>query len=149
MKATRTWVLIADAGRARVLENDGPGHGLIPVERMGMTHELPRTHELVADRQPRSIESVGHARHAIDAGMDPHRKEKQKFASEIAAVLDKELAGNAFDRLVIVAAPQALGDLRAAISEAVQKRVHNEIALDLTKTPNEDVARHLGHILAL
>ena len=149
MKATKTWILIADGGRARILENDGPGHGLKPVDRMTFVHPLPPTHELVRDRQPRAFESVGHARHAIDIGLDPHRKEKEKFATELAAVLASEAAKRSFDRLVIVAPAKALGELRAALSEPVSKKVQYEIVMDLTKVPNEDVARHISDVIIL
>jgi len=149
MKPTKTWILIADGGRARILENDGPGHGLKPVEGMTFNHALPPTHELVRDRQPRAFESVGHTRHAIDTGLDPHRKEKEKFAMELAAVLASEAAKKSFDRLVIIAPAKALGELRAALSEPVREKVHNEIVMDLTKTPDEDIASHISDVIIL
>lgn len=143
MKHKRTWVLIADAGHARILESDGPGQGLKQVEGLHFETELPRTHELVNDRQPRSVESVGSARHAISSGVDPHRKEKRRFVESIAHVLEDQLQCKAYDRLVIVAPPQALGDFRDTLSESVRTRIVNEIAKDLTKTPNQDIAGHL------
>lgn len=149
MKATKTWILIADGGRARILENDGPGHGLKPVEGMTFAHQLPPTHELVRDRQPRAFEFVGHARHAIDIGLDPHRKEKEKFATELAAVLTSEAAKKSFDRLVIVAPAKALGELRAALTAPVREKVQNEIVKDLTKTPNDEVANDIGDVIIL
>jgi protein required for attachment to host cells len=143
MKPKRTWVLVADAGRARILEGDGSGH-LVQVEGLSFETELPPTHELVADRQPRSIESVGGARHAISKGEDPHRKEKRKFVETIAHVLEERLDRNSFDRLVVVAPPQALGDLRGALAERVRARVVTEVAKDLTKTPTIEIPGHLG-----
>lgn len=144
MKHRRTWVLIADAGRARILEGDGSGKGLKPVEGMRFETDLPPTHELVNDRQSRSFESVGSARHAISGGVDPHRKEKRRFVEDIAKVLSEKLDQKAYDRLVVVAPPQALGDFRDAIPENVRTRIVNEVAKDLTKTKNEDVAGILG-----
>ena len=144
MKPKRTWVLIANAGRARVLEADGTGHGLKPVAGLNFETDLPPTHELVNDRQPRAYESVGSARHAISSGIDPHRKEKRRFVEDVAQTIAKHLENKAFDRLVVVAPPQALGDLRDAFPESVSTRIVNEIAKDLTKTPNQDIARHLG-----
>lgn len=144
MKPKRTWVLIADASRARVLEGNGSGEGLQMVEGFHYEAELPPTHELVSDRQPRSFESVGSARHAMSSGVDPHRKEKRKFVEVVAQALDEHLDRKAFDRLVVVAPPQALGDFRHAFTERVRTRIVNEIAKDLTKTPNQDVLELLG-----
>ena len=143
MKPKRTWILIADAGRARILAGDGTG-GLKQVAGLHFEVDLPRTHDLVSDRQPRSMESVGSARHAISSGIDPHRKEKRRFVESMAAVLEEQLELKAFDRLVIVAPPQALGDFRDALTESVRARVVNEVAKDLTKTPNHEIAGHLA-----
>ena len=57
------------------------------------------------------------------------------------------LERNAYDRLVIVAPPVALGDLRTAISDQVRALVVGEIARDLTKIPNSEVAEHLKEVL--
>ena len=42
MKPTRTWVLIADGARARILENDGPNHGLTAIEGSNSKLIIPR-----------------------------------------------------------------------------------------------------------
>jgi protein required for attachment to host cells len=147
MKVLRTWVLIADAGRARVLSS--AGEGLREVSEMRFENELPPTHELVDDRQPRSFNSVGAARHAITGGVDPRRKEKQRFMVQIAEAIEKAHAAKTFDRLVVVAPPQALGDLRDALSDPVKSVTAKEVALDLTKTPDGEVEKHLGLPFAL
>eukprot|EP01037_Dinobryon_pediforme_P013963 gene13964-14079_t len=105
------------------------------------------THDLVTDRQGRSFNSHGDGRSAIEPRTDPHRDLKAKFARRLAEVLSKELADGAYTRLVIVAAPVTLGDLRSEISAQVKATLVGEIAHDLTKTPDHDVAKHLGTVL--
>lgn len=143
MKSQRTWVLIADATRARVLESEGPGHGLKLVSGLSFEVALPPTHELVSDRQARSYESVGSARHAISGRTDPRRKEKRRFVEDVADAVAKLGSQKAFDRLIIVAPPQALGDLRDALPESIRGLIVTEVAKDLTKTPDSEVAGHL------
>ena len=143
MKSHRTWVLIADGGRARILAQERPGQKLAPVEGMAFTHDLPKSSDLVSDRQPRSFESVGKARHPIDTGLDPHRKEKEKFAHELASMLEAQAERKAFASLVIVAPAKALGEIRAALPAHVRSMVKKEIPKDLTKTPDVEIARHL------
>lgn len=144
MKTKTTWVLIADGGRARILQSTGAGR-LEPVAGMHFTHELPPTHDLVSDRQTRSFESVGHTRHPVSTGLDPHRKEKEKFAIELAAILEQQV--KAFNKLIVVAPAKAMGELRDALSEAVRQKVEKEVVKDLTKTPDSEVASHLGMAL--
>jgi len=147
MKPTRTWILIADGSRARVLENDGPGHGLRVVDGMTFDGDHASTHEIVSDRAGRSHSSVGPGRSAIEAHSDPHRNLKKKFAHQLADVLARGLEQKSYDRLVIVTPPSALGDLRAALSVAVRAKVSDEVAKDLTKTPNSELADHLKNVV--
>ena len=147
MKPTRTWILIADGARARVLENDGPGKGLHEVAGGVFHGDHAATHDIMSDREGRSHSSVGPGRSAIEAHSDPHRELKKKFAHQLADALADGLQRKAYDRLVIVAAPSALGDLRAALSDQVRAKVTGEVAKDLTKTPDGEVAEHLRDVL--
>ena len=147
MKPTRTWILIADGARARVLENHGPGHGLTAHDSLVFSGDHAATHELVSDREGRSFSSHGPGRSAIEPHTDPHRDLKTKFARQLADALARGLEQNSYDQLVIVASPVTLGDLRIAISGQVRARVVGEVAQDLTKIPNADVAQHIKHVL--
>jgi protein required for attachment to host cells len=69
-------------------------------------------------------------------------------AHQLADVLARGLEQNSYDRLVIVAPPVTLGDLRAAISDRVRTKVVGEVAHDLTKIANNEVAEHLKDLLA-
>jgi protein required for attachment to host cells len=74
---------------------------------------------------------------------DRRRRESPHFGRA-----GQQLRSKAYDRLVIVAAPSALGDLRPAISEQVRAKVTGEVAKDLTKTPDGEVAGHLKDVLS-
>jgi protein required for attachment to host cells len=147
MKPTKTWILIADGARARVLENDGPGKGLIAVDRLVLHGDHSATHDIVDDREGRTHGSHGPGRSATDARTDPHRELKRTFAHHLADVLAHELDDDAYERLVIVAAPVTLGDLRKALSQRVAAKVTGEIPKDLTKTPNGEIAHFLESVL--
>ncbi len=145
MKPVRTWILIADAGRARVLENLGPGKGAHEVEGMTSDADLAAsTHEMVDDRQGRSFESSGATRHPLVPRSDPRDLAKRSALASVADHLDQRASEGAFDRLVVVAPPQALGILRAAFSDRVKAAIVGEVAKDLTKVPDHDLAPHLA-----
>lgn len=80
---------------------------------------------------------------------DAHRLAKQAFAKEVAGFLERQAQKKKFDRLIILAPPQALGDLRVALSDPVRALVTAELAKDLTPLPNEDLAKHLSDVLAV
>jgi protein required for attachment to host cells len=149
MKPMRTWILIADGARARILENDGPGRGLQPVQGGDFRGEHAPTRDIVSDRPGREFQSMGAARSAIESHSDPHRELKRRFAERLADVLSRGLEQKAYERLVVVAAPVTLGDLRAALPGGVQAKVVGELAKDLTKVPDAQVAEHLKDVIAL
>ena len=144
MAPERTWVLIADAGQARILSREAPGGALRRVEGMSFSTDLPPTRDLVTDRQPRSVESVGNMRHPISTGLDPHRKLKEEFAADLAAVLEANCVKKSFEKLVLVAPPQFLGNLRASLAPSVKSRIVKEIDKDLTKIPDHEIAARIA-----
>ena len=149
MKPTRTWILIADGARARILEQLGFGHGLTAIDGMVFHGDHAATHDLVSDREGRSFSSQGPGRSAYESHTDPHRDLKTKVAHQLAATLAHGLEQKSYDRLVIVATPVTLGDLRTVLSDQVRAKVVGEVAQDLTKIPNGEVAAHLKDVLSV
>ena len=148
MKPVRTYILIADGARARLLMAEGRGKPLVEVPDLDVRHDLKPDHELSADRPGRVHESANVSRHAIERD-DLHRREKERFAQSLADALDKRLANHEFDRLVIAAAPETLGVIRSSLSERVKAVIMGEVAKDLTKIPNPQVKLHLGDDLPI
>jgi len=149
MKAKRTWIVIADAGRATIFLNEGPSTGMHAVE--GATFENPNVHlharDFSSDRPGRSVESVGGARHAEEPRTDPHRQDKLHFAKSVAIYLEQAAQDGRFDRLVLVAPSTMLGDLRGTLGRHAASRVTAELHKDLMKTPTKELAAHLGPVV--
>jgi protein required for attachment to host cells len=149
MAKRTTWVLIADAGRAFVHAYRGPGKGLQRLADETLTQHVPPSRDIAADREGRSMSSVGNARNVYQSRSDPHREIERHFANALAARLDERLRAGAFGHLVIVAAPKMLGDLRKALSPAVAETVRIELDKDLTKIPDAELPAHLDGLLEL
>jgi protein required for attachment to host cells len=149
MKPVRTWILIADSGRARVLENLGPGKGTTPVDGLASEASLPATHEIVSDRQGRSFESSNATRHPMEPRTDPREQLKVSYLGMLVDQLEHRLQAGAFDRLVVVAPPHALGVLRGQFSDRLKAAIRGELAKDLTKTPDHDLPSHLEDFVRL
>ena len=150
MKKTVTYILVADGARARLYANQGVGKGLQPVS--GATHRADLHHhdrDILADRPGRTFNSVGQGRSAMEPQTEWHRFEKHKFAREMAKVLDAAAANKAFDRLILVAPPATLGDLRTELADATRKMVTAELPKDLTRHAEQELPQHLGTVLAV
>jgi protein required for attachment to host cells len=150
MKKTVTYVLVADGARARLYVNEGPGKGLHPLS--GATHKAELHHhsrDVKSDRPGRAVDAGTGQRTALEPSQDWHRFEKHKFAREMAKLLDAAAAGKAFDRLVLVAPPTTLGDLRTELGDCARKLVSGELPKDLTRHPEHELPQHLDGVLAL
>jgi protein required for attachment to host cells len=149
MKPIRTWVVIVDAARARVFETRGKGTGLTAVADMALDAELAPSREIGTDRPGRTFESVGSTRHAMESSSDQHREQKRQFARRVVEAVEARQATKSFDRLVLVAPPVTMGDLRAALPAKVKAAVAAELVADLTNTPVGELPGHLSDYVPL
>jgi len=147
MKNKKTWILVADGARARILHNDGPGKGLSDSMNHGLAASHAPSRSFGTDKPGRGFASVGKSRHAKVPRIDFHTFEKQRFARDVAAMLDAAEAKGAFDRLVLVAPAKTLGELRRTIGAACLNKVMAELGKDLTHVPVHDLESHLDKVM--
>ena len=147
MTAT-TWILAADGNQARLLK----GVNLLKDGQQNPEQEIFRwepkkAQDIMADRPGRSHSSVGHGRSAMEYSSDPVREEQQKFTAEIAGRIDDYAAEGAFDRLVICAAPQTLGDLRSKLSDRARTLTTAEIDRNFSNLPTQKLISSVRSIM--
>lgn len=140
------WALVADAQHARVLERQVPGQHWTEHKEMAVDINNRPSHERGTDRPGRAFESVGGARHAIEPRQDPHRAAKQAFARHLADELEQAARDGRYDRLVLVAPPGFLGDLRAELGDGARKRLCASLDKDLTRHPLIELVTHLADL---
>jgi protein required for attachment to host cells len=149
MKSKTTWILIADGGQAKVFEHGNSGEGLTAITDFMLEEEHLRNQDIMADRPGRSFSSVGHGRSAYEPETDPVQAREAQFMKRVAERLDQRFQHGDFQRLVIAAAPTALGDLRPQLSKALQGVVIAELPKDLTNLPTGKLESHFEDVLAL
>jgi protein required for attachment to host cells len=133
-------ILVGDGQKALFLRNRGNAQRIdLIVERI-LEQDNPATREQGTDRPGRSSTSPGNAQSAMEE-VDWHHLVKQRFAKELAEVLYRHAHANRFDKLVIVAPPRILGDLRKAIHAEVVDRIAAEIPKELTSHPIAEIER--------
>lgn len=145
MKTPRVWVLVADGSRARILRDpfrrSGSGEGL---EELVFRAEQRQLREIMADKPGRGFASEGARRSAMEYRSDPVREDERAFASLLTEVLDSHRRAGDFDRLAVVAAPQMLGDLRHAFTNALRGITIREVPRDLTRMPSSELREALA-----
>lgn len=141
MPAEIEWALVADAQHARFLQRQVPFGAWSEREAEAIAIHNPRSREQGTDRPGRVHESATTARHAVEPRTDPHREAKRAFARRLAERLEAEAAGYA--RLMLVAPPAFLGDLRAELGDATRRKVTASLDRDLVHAPLAEIAAHL------
>lgn len=148
MPKPNVWVLVADAARARLFHVEQPTMTLAPALGRELIGANLQSREIASDRPGRTFDRAGEGRHAKEPPTDPARHAKGQFAHEIAGLLDDERKQGSFDRLIIAAAPQFLGDLRNSMSKQLRDMVAAEIPKDLSKLRPDELQEHLSEVVA-
>jgi protein required for attachment to host cells len=85
--------------------------------------------------------SPGGSRRGSFQQTDFHQQDEDRFAADATATLNKRALTNDFEKLIIVAPPRTLGEMRKHYHKALQSRLAGEIAKDLASHPVPDIER--------
>jgi protein required for attachment to host cells len=139
----RTVVFVGDGCKALVLLNEGDGLRPRLKVQQAFEDENPPTHEQGSDKPGRALSGTEPSRSAMEQ-TDWHDIKKHRFARTVASALDRLLRELQTKRLVIVAPPRTLADLRRSFSPTVQKSIVAELAKDLTGLSVSDISQYLA-----
>ena len=139
----RQWILLANASHARLLSRDSAAEPLIPVETMEHPESRLKASQLSDDRPGHEATDNSSGGNRYEPRSDVRRKERQRFAREIAHRLDAGLADGAFSELWLFASSPFLGELKAQLSDAVNKRVQHSLDSDLTALGLSEIEQRL------
>jgi len=143
---TGTRVLVADGAKAMIYRNAGDAQALnLKLER-SYSQDNPPSRDQGTDKPGRINDSLG--RRSSMETPDWHRLAEDRFIQGLAADMAADLAAGAFQKLVVVAPPIALGTLRKAMSGALLAAIECEIGKDLTKHPVDDIEKAVVKALA-
>lgn len=136
------WVLVADGEKALFLRN----HGDTEFPDFKVMRELeqanPPTREQGTERPGRHSDGPS-AHNSAYEETDWHRIGKERFADHIADRLYVLAHAGRFEKIVIIAPPQVLGELRKQLHEEVASRVVAEIPKTLTNHPIAEIEEML------
>ena len=124
-------VVVADGRKALFFRNQGDAeYPQLELERKREQDNPPNREQKTGDAG-RSFSS-GDARRSKMQETDFHQLEEDRFVAEMADLLYKRAHANEFEKLIIVAPPQSLGELRKNYHRTVTERIIGEIDKDLT-----------------
>lgn len=161
-RAPVIWVLVADGNQAQIyfpklVEHRIPLAGnsrhhhmeevrervLTPVLAKPLSAESLKDYETGRNATGMVFESFSSARHMAEPHLDARKEVKQRFARHIADFMGKAKDGEAFDRLVLVAPPEMLGEISAALTDTIRRKVTAKVAKELTYCTETELTAHL------
>jgi len=143
----RTWIVLAESSRARILEAVSPASPLQEVATLehpeGRAHESDLTSDLPGSR----VGSAGASRRGMAQATSPKQEQAVVFAREIARRLDSDLMDGRYHRLILAAAPKFLGHLRNELSTMTSGVVAFEYAKNWLHDDAQTIRDHLPDYL--
>lgn len=138
-----TWIVVADSTRARIFDAGRYGRELNEVE--DLYHPESRLHEgdLRQGEEGSQDESLPSARSGTGPTTTAHEKHAEGFARDIARHLDKARHLGRYEKLVLVAAPSLLGELRDQVDAATAACITREVDKNLARHSQEDIRKRL------
>ena len=142
-----TLVLVADGRKMLFLRNHGDAAQIDLRVEAYRAQDNPPNRDQASDAPGRSFASVGSRRSAMEEA-DFHQIEEDRFAAEAADLLRDRALGGDFEKLVVVAPPHTLGELRKHYHKEVSSRIIDEINKDFTGRPIDEIEAALTRIEA-
>jgi protein required for attachment to host cells len=143
----KTWVVVADSSRARILLADGPLGPLTELEQLDHPASRSREQDLTSDLPGRAFDSAGAGRHAMEPHEHPKHHEAEVFARQLGERLNRGCLEGDFDKLVLAAAPAFLGLLRRQIGTETEKLISEQIDKNLVALEPAKLRAHLPYRL--
>ncbi|MHC1549066.1 host attachment family protein [Phyllobacterium sp. K27] len=134
----QTWIIVADGEKALFLRNEREVNNVELRTIHEMNQSNPATREQGTDKPGRFPDGMSAHRSATEE-TDWHEISKKRFAKEIADELYSFAHRGDFERLIIIAPPVMLGEMRQEFHKEVSEKIVSEIPKTLTNHPISDI----------
>jgi protein required for attachment to host cells len=162
VKSPVTWILVANSKQAHVYTRERMEkyiplvgnsrrnqfsevitHEPVLVPGMKWHAESANQYETGRNRAGMVFQSFSSTRSMNEPHIDVHEEIRNNFAKTIAGHINRALVEKAFDRLVLVASPKMLGEIKKHLDAKTLKCIAAEMPKDLTHYEGEDLLEHL------
>lgn len=141
----KNWLVVANAARARVLEETGEEGVYRHVADLVHPASRLKGSALSADRPGHVGGSAGGTTGSasFDGRSSPHEREREHFARELAGLLNAGIADGRCAGLLLLASNPFLGELKAHLGEQADKALLRTQAVDYTALSDRELAQRL------
>lgn len=139
----QTWIVVADAARARIFKTEGAQRHLKEVHDLNHPESQMYSHELRTGGEGAVMDSAGSGMRQPDPQTTTREKHSSHFAKELGNFLQKSRDDNAFTSLILVAEPKFLGRLRDHLDQRTAQLVAESIDKNWAKHEMQHIEKLL------
>lgn len=138
-----SWVVVCDGAKALIMQNAGDNQDMNLKVQETLTQPNIADRDLGAGKPGRGHQANGTGGSAVEQ-TSWHDQAEAEFLKRVALKLDELVRDKDARRIVLVAPPKALGQIRPNLRTDTQAAITAEVAKDLTHFPVDQIERHLA-----
>jgi len=139
-----TMIVVADSARARIFTWESDDHVLLK-ELEDMAHPEGRLHErdMTSDLPGKDSGVAGAGGHAYENKDSTKKHQQIEFAKRVSTHLDAQRKANKLSKLLLISAPEFLGELRSQFSNELSKLIAFELPKNLAALDATEIRKHI------
>lgn len=138
-----TWVVVADASRARIMHFKGHVSGLEEIEDFVHPEGRLKAQDLTSDRHGSRQKRRAEGRPEMGEHDEATVKVDEEFARLLGRELNQRCRDQGVESLILAAPPKFLGMLRRHLDEKTAGLVRQTVNKDISTLPPERIKDHL------
>lgn len=139
MNGSRTWALVMNGVRARILRGVADGNGENPAEIVSRSSLTNLRGFLAMNTELDDLPDIGRGA----AESDPVMRDMKDFAAETGAILERHRRAGDFARLAVFAEPRMLAILRTELPATLRRAIVLELPLNLITLPERELRERI------
>lgn len=136
-----TYIVVADAARARVFSRHGPGD-LREIRTLVDLRNRRHPGDLRTGGEGAVRQSTGAGNRRTDDPIGAMEGEASSFAGKVAQHMRRFRMEHEADAFIVAAEPQFLGLLREQLDNTTRDMIVRSVSKDYSKASADDIARH-------
>jgi len=136
-------IVVADSARARIFITGDTSSDLNEVEVLAHPEARIHDRDISSDLPGKETTGDGSGGHSYESETDPKTHELNEFARRVAHYLDDARKTNKLGKLLLVAAPKFLGQLRSQMTSETSEKIIFELDKNLTKHSVDELKSYL------
>lgn len=139
----KTWVIVADASRARFFDFKGHVSGLQEIHDMANPEGRLKNQDLVTDKHGTTHDRKGVGSPQMGDNAEAAHQVERAFAVEVVRSLEKMIRESGVQAIILAAPPRFLGELRRNLDKTTAAMVKQEINKDISTLSPDEIKAHL------